>query len=166
MNGKVVGSIIAALIAVAAIAGIMVLSGSDATETSDNVDDTAQEQVQTEEEPQAQPEASPSAIDEHLEGANLGETVDATGQERVEISITDYMYAITDLTISEGTTVVWTNDGGVAHDVTSDTDDTELGSPLLSSGETYEFTFDEAGEYLYHCSPHPFRMRAAITVVE
>lgn len=158
-----IGAIVALVLGVA----VILLLNSD-ERVADQASTTPDTQAETESSNQQTNDASQSqeSISEHLEGANIGKTVDATDQERVEISITDYMYEITELTISEGTTVVWVNDGNGAHDVTSDTESTDLGSELLENGETYEYTFNEGGEYLYHCSPHPFRMRAAVTVVE
>jgi plastocyanin len=31
-------------------------------------------------------------------------------------------------------------------------------------GDTYSFTFEEAGDYEYHCIPHPY-MRGRVVVV-
>ena len=36
-------------------------------------------------------------------------------------------------------------------------------SPVLETGESYEFTFNEAGTYLYWCRVHPPRV-GTITV--
>lgn len=166
MNTKVVVTATIIALMVVGVGGFLLFNqGEQAATTTDT---TVENQTESGVNSQSTGDASSEqeSITEHLEGANMGEVVDATDQERVEVSITDYKYEISELTISEGTTVVWVNDGNVAHDVTSDTDMTELGSQLLGNGETYEYTFNEAGEYLYHCSPHPFRMRAAITVVE
>ena len=61
--------------------------------------------------------------------------------------------------------VVWTNDDITAHTVTTDNDyedptngrfDTMPTIGLIPPGGTFEFTFTEDGEYLYHCEPHPW----------
>lgn len=64
-------------------------------------------------------------------------------------------------TVDVGTTVTATNQDGVAHTWTSD--DGVWNSGSLSNGESFEFTFDEPGEYSYFCSIHP-RMTGTITV--
>lgn len=69
---------------------------------------------------------------------------------------------------------VWTNDDSVPHTVTSDTgyEDPVNGAfnsmdtiGLIPANEKFEFTFTEAGEYPYHCEPHPW-MTGKVTVSE
>jgi hypothetical protein len=59
-------------------------------------------------------------------------------------------------TVPVGTTVVWTFNDSVEHNVTS------VGGAFGSSGErlvgTFSFTFDAAGSYPYGCSVHPLCM--------
>ena len=59
------------------------------------------------------------------------------------------------VTIEKGQTVQWRfDDNGLPHDVAGDGPlDGVLQSELLTEG-TYEFTFDEAGTFTYHCTPH------------
>jgi nitrite reductase (NO-forming) len=75
-----------------------------------------------------------------------------------------------ELTVQVGTTVRWTNTDTVAHTVTSGVSDGTTGthdgvfdSGFLSQGDTFTFTFDQAGEYPYFCVPHPW-MRGKIIV--
>jgi len=105
---------------------------------------------------------------DHLDGAVIGETVDARGEDEVEISIDDFLFEQTVVTIDAGTTVTWTNNGNAGHDVVSASESpmSGLDSSLLGNGDTYSFTFDEAGTYEYICTPHPNQMRAVIEVVE
>jgi plastocyanin len=51
-------------------------------------------------------------------------------------------------------TVFWTNDDSTQHTVTSD--DGSFDSGPLSPGDTFDNTFDESGEFGYHCAIHPF----------
>ncbi len=54
-------------------------------------------------------------------------------------------------------TVTWTNEdfsGRALHDVVSE--DGIFISGLLAPGESWSFTFEESGEYSYHCDPHPW----------
>jgi plastocyanin len=70
--------------------------------------------------------------------------------------------------------VVWTNNDGTSHTVTSDDDyedqingafaSTEQLGGLIAPGQTFEFTFTKEGEYAYHCDPHPW-MKGKIVVV-
>jgi len=58
------------------------------------------------------------------------------------------------ITVSAGTTITWTNNDGVVHNVTSNT------SGLFSSGSispngTYSHLFSTAGTFSYKCTIHP-----------
>ncbi len=79
----------------------------------------------------------------------------------VEVGIREFAYQRSRLEIPAGTTVRWINRDPVGH--TSTSDDGVWSSPLIGPGETFEYRFDEAGEYAYHCVPHPF-MKATIVV--
>ena len=86
-----------------------------------------------------------------------------------------------DLTVKAGTTVRWTNGEAISHTVTSGAwgeVNEESGlrgtqtadgmfdhalAPMGSDGDTFEFTFDEPGEYQYYCKPH-LGMFGTITV--
>jgi amicyanin len=84
----------------------------------------------------------------------------------VTADIQNFAFSPTTLTVKKGTTVTWTNRDSVKHDVMSDTNDPNgPKGPLLAQNETYSYTFDKAGTYPYHCTPHP-RMKAVVEVVE
>ena len=85
----------------------------------------------------------------------------AAGRAVVEIEISQLAFQNRELEIPVGTTVRWVNKDPVAH--TSTAADRTWESPLIGPGETYEHTFDEVGEYAYHCVPHPF-MTAKVVV--
>ena len=63
--------------------------------------------------------------------------------------------------IKAGTTVMWMNDDVVAHTVTAD--DGSFDSGFLNPGQSWSFTFDKAGTYAYHCTPHPW-MKGTVIV--
>lgn len=63
--------------------------------------------------------------------------------------------------VTVGTTVTATNEDGVTHTWTSG--DGVWDSGGLTRGESFEFTFEEAGEYSYFCTIHP-TMEGTITV--
>ncbi len=77
-------------------------------------------------------------------------------------------YSPSDLTISKGTTVHWTNNDLSGHTVTSGRpSDSQTGtifdSSLISAGKSYSFTFEDTGTYDYFCQVHPW-MSGQITV--
>ncbi len=66
-----------------------------------------------------------------------------------------------EISIEVGDEVTWTNNDGTAHTVTADDDSFDSGN--LSGGDTFSQTFDEAGEFAYHCNIHS-SMTGTITV--
>ncbi|MFA5052905.1 MAG: cupredoxin family copper-binding protein [Parcubacteria group bacterium] len=79
-----------------------------------------------------------------------------------KVAIENFAYSPQELTISKGETVTWTNKDSIKHNVASDSGD-ELYTELLGQNESYSHTFNETGEYSYHCVPHPF-MKGKIIV--
>ena len=62
-------------------------------------------------------------------------------------------------TITVGSTVIWTNDGGIAHTVT---DNGVFDSGKLLPGATFQFTFTKRGTYHYICTYHPYMVGTII----
>ncbi len=82
------------------------------------------------------------------------------------VDIKDFAYTPTKIQVKKGTTVTWINQDTIGHDITPDREnDNFRASELLDKGETYTFTFNEAGTYTYHCSPHPY-MKGTVEVIE
>jgi plastocyanin len=82
----------------------------------------------------------------------------------------DDAYSPRDLTVPVGTTVRWVNGDTMVHTVTSGTTDGTVGtadgrfdSGFLNPGDSFTFTFTEAGTYGYFCLPHPW-MTGTVTV--
>lgn len=86
---------------------------------------------------------------------------DGGGGSGTEVAIADFAFDPGGLTVSAGDTVTWTNDDGTDHTVTADDDGFDSGN--LGGGDTFEQTFDEAGEFTYHCAIHA-QMTGTITV--
>lgn len=63
--------------------------------------------------------------------------------------------------IAAGTTVRWTNTDPLVHTVTAD--DGSWDSGPIEPGKSWSHTFTQAGEYAFHCTPHPF-MKAVVVV--
>lgn len=67
------------------------------------------------------------------------------------VSIKNFAFNPTPLTVKVGTTVTWTNNDTVPHKIKSST----FNSETLSNGQSYAFTFSAVGEYNYSCAIHP-----------
>ena len=69
-------------------------------------------------------------------------------------------YDPTVLDISVGTTVIWDNVDNTMHTASSGTPegglDGAFDSDIMSAGDTFEFTFNDAGSYDYYCILHPW----------
>jgi plastocyanin len=78
-------------------------------------------------------------------------------------SLTDTAYQPNPIQVSVGNTVTWTNNDSQPHTVTSGSNgqpDNKFNSspnfsPLLNPGQTFSFTFTQAGNYPYFCMLHP-----------
>jgi plastocyanin len=71
-----------------------------------------------------------------------------------EVSMEGIAFQPAEVTVGVGDTVTWTNNDSVGHDVTADS--FSSGEPgAMSSGDTFEHTFEEAGTFDYVCTVHP-----------
>lgn len=80
----------------------------------------------------------------------------------VAVSIKNFAFSSSTLTVKSGTKVTWTNSDTAPHTVTSDSGNT-LNSGNLSAGKSFSFTFTTEGTYTYHCAVHP-SMKGTIIV--
>jgi plastocyanin len=76
----------------------------------------------------------------------------SAGAQDVAVSIVNFAYDPTPLTVHVGDTVTWTNNDGTAHTVTSS--DGSIQSGTLQSGQSFSYTFMTAGTFDYHCEFH------------
>lgn len=67
------------------------------------------------------------------------------------VTIQNFSFTPTPLTIKAGTTVTWTNNDPMPHQIKSAT----FNSSPLSQGQTFQFTFSSVGSYDYSCAIHP-----------
>lgn len=72
----------------------------------------------------------------------------------VEVAITKFAFAPKEITVAPGTRIVWTNRDETPHTVTSS--DKRFASKGLDTDDTFEHTFDGAGDFAYICTVHPF----------
>ncbi|HKZ89094.1 MAG TPA: plastocyanin/azurin family copper-binding protein [Thermoplasmata archaeon] len=75
------------------------------------------------------------------------------------VTISNYAFHPSTVTIRAGTTLQWTNMDTVAHTVTMGSHDDMMDS--VDSGPmghmaTFSYKFMEPGTYAYHCDPHPY----------
>lgn len=100
--------------------------------------------------------------------SNPGEPTEEQGANEVWMVGTSFNKS--DLEVTVGTTVMWTNQSSVSHTVTSgnrgDSDAGDLfDSGTLGADATFSHTFEEVGTFEYFCGFHA-GMSATITVVE
>lgn len=67
------------------------------------------------------------------------------------VDIQNFSFTPSTLTIKKGTTVTWTNNDSTPHQIKSAT----FNSGQLSKGQTFSFTFADAGTFAYSCAIHP-----------
>jgi amicyanin len=105
--------------------------------------------------------------------------VDLSAEKNVVVTMNNMQYTPGIIKIKKGTTVTWVNEDQMEHNAMKDHNeedahehspeyDDETGgfnSPMLKTGESWSFTFNEVGTYGYHCAPHP-QMRGTVEVVD
>lgn len=81
------------------------------------------------------------------------------------VNISNFAFQPNQLKVSAGSTVIWTNREAAPHDIAIDTGISlaGFGSPMLSNGQSYNYTFTTAGNFTYHCGVHP-SMKGTILV--
>ena len=91
-----------------------------------------------------------------------GAVVSADSVEKLlnTVSIEGSMFNPTNITVPKGTMVTWINNDNVPHKVVSDPYTTHSDLPGLESktinpGESYSYTFNILGSWVYHCHFKP-----------
>jgi plastocyanin len=95
--------------------------------------------------PAYKPASAPAANSQPSNATPQTESLSAS------VSIKNFAFNPTPLTIKAGTTVTWTNNDLMQHKIKSNT----FNSDALSNGQTFQFTFSAVGEYSYSCAIHP-----------
>jgi plastocyanin len=70
------------------------------------------------------------------------------------VVIQSFVFGPTEVRVRAGERVTWLNCDIEAH--TSTANNGEWASPLLATGQGFTQTFTTAGQFDYHCEPHPF----------
>jgi plastocyanin len=82
-------------------------------------------------------------------------SANARAQETV-ITIENFTFNPTEVTIKRGATVTWRNADDIPHSVVEVA--AKFRSKALDTGETFSMTFANAGEIAYFCGLHPHMM--------
>lgn len=153
-----VGVVLAAcvILAGAACGGEQGDEGSGASRTEET---TAAATTTALEESTAAPEAE--ATEPTTGRAETAETGEA--REAVVVRIKGLKYEPSVVEVAAGTTVRWVNDDPADHTVTSEEAGGPLASGVFEAGGSFEYTFEEPGEFAYVCEVHPF-MKGMIVV--
>ena len=111
---------------------------------------------------EASPGASPAATPAATAVASPEASLQATpGAEECTIDIRDLAYQPAQTEVAVGTTVTWTNSDTVPHTATHA--DGAFDSGILDPGQSFSYTFDEAGTFDYICLVHP-EMKGTVVV--
>ncbi len=94
-------------------------------------------------------------------------TATISGVNTAVVIMSSLAYVPAQLTVSVGTTVIWTNHDTVSHTVSSGTPgalDGKFRSDTLAPGQAFSFTFNTTGNYPYFDEIYGSQMTGAITV--
>jgi amicyanin len=78
-----------------------------------------------------------------------------------QVTIANFAYAPSNIQVSVGTTVTWTNQDSAPHTVTFKNGMKDSG--LLRQGQSFSYTFTTPGTFDYYCTVHP-NMAARVIV--
>ncbi|MGH2588049.1 MAG: cupredoxin domain-containing protein, partial [Dehalococcoidia bacterium] len=84
----------------------------------------------------------------------------ARAQAPTAVSIVDFAFQPATVTVPVGGTVTWTNTGNAPHTSTSTTGAWDSGR--LTTGQSFSFTFQQAGSFAYICTIHPQMMGTVV----
>jgi plastocyanin len=97
--------------------------------------------------------------------SNMGSNSNSTAVATDKVSISNFSFSPSSITVKKGTTVTWTNHDSIAHTVVETDGKTGPNSQNIDNGKTYSFTYNTVGAFAYHCSIHP-EMTGTVTVTE
>lgn len=86
-------------------------------------------------------------------GALNGRLHAQTKPQAMEVKIDNFSFGPTELAVTAGTTITWTNRDDIPHTVVST--EKVFKSKVLDTDEQYSFTFASPGTFQYFCSIHP-----------
>ena len=112
--------------------------------------------------------AMPAQCAEYMQNYGYNNSWNYSSSKSPVVSIVNYAFSPSNLTVPKGTTITWVNMDWVVHTAESGTHESPTG--LFDSGplqhmQSFSYTFDTPGTYVYHCDPHPY-MIGTIIVTE
>lgn len=100
-----------------------------------------------------EPKVAQAKSDEKSQEGGDKEPV-AEASASASVTISDFKFTPDTVTVNEGDTVTWTNDGPTVHTATAEDGSFDTGT--LRKGDSGSATFTSAGTINYICSPHPY----------
>jgi plastocyanin len=134
------------VVAVAATVLLGAVACSDDGDDEDAVTDTTEESADS--------SSTTAGGSEDSNDDSGGTTTTVPGDGVTDLVIRDYAFHPSVDLISVGDTLTWTNSDAFQHTTTAD-DGLWDSTPIDPEG-TFEFTFEEAGTFTYHCDIHNF----------
>lgn len=99
------------------------------------------------------------AVTDTLQGQEEPASQESENGFTQEVTISNFAFTPSQITIEKGQTVRWKNNDSVAHTVTGP----DFTSTTLNSGDSFTYTFHDDATIEYHCSFHP-QMKGTIVV--
>lgn len=114
----------------------------------------------------AAPAPAPAAPEPQVLGDEGAEKAPASEPKALaaasgSVTIADFDFTPATITVNQGDTVTWNNNGPTPHSATAN--DGSFDTGILKKGQTSSHTFNQAGTFSYFCKPHPF-MKATVVV--
>jgi len=97
--------------------------------------------------------------------SNSNSSSSSQAQATDKVTISNFSFSPSSITVKKGTSVTWTNHDSVAHTVVETDGKVGPKSQAVNPGQSYSFTYNTPGTFAYHCSIHP-DMTGTVTVTE
>jgi plastocyanin len=117
------------------------------------------------------PPAEPAAASAPPEPQEIRDTAPVARQRKdkpkavaaadTSVTIRDFEFSPSSITINVGDTVTWSNEGPTPHSATAE--DGSFDTGIFEEGQSRSHTFNEAGTFAYICTPHP-NMKGTVVV--
>ena len=157
-------SLVIAIVVVAVLVVIGIIAGIVLTAKGSNENNPGSSGIQVVDNSSQQTGSAESGGTSRTSGTeqNITASILPRTPQTYSINIANFAFSPSEIRIKAGDTIVWTNKDSASHTVTSDSA-SELNSGFLGGGESYSHTFNTAGTFNYHCTPHPY-MKAKVIV--
>jgi len=113
------------------------------------------------EQPAAAPEPAAAPAPAEQPARERKQKTSAKAAASGSVTIADFAFTPAQITINQGDTVTWTNNGPTPHSATAP--DGSFDTGIFPAGQSRSHTFNDAGTFSYICTPHP-NMHGTIVV--